>query len=74
MKKRAKKPSRSSANIMNQIKKEIDAMHKATADFVDVCIDIAKTHPKGINRIKKHVEGIVNNMSKVDKIFIGARK
>jgi|TARA_Y100000294_G_scaffold176044_1_gene197488 hypothetical protein len=44
-------------------------MHNATADFVEVCIDIAKTHPKGLKRIKKHVDNVVNNMSDLDKMY-----
>ena len=72
MKKKLKRDS--TVSLRNAIKKEIDAMHGATADFVGVCIDIAKTHPKGLKRIKKHVDGIVNNMLKVDKMFIQTRR
>ena len=72
MKKKLKRDS--TASIKKAIKKEIDAMHAATVDFVGVCIDIAKTHPKGLKRIKKHVDGIVNNMLKVDKMFIQTRR
>lgn len=63
----------SSSKIMEEIKKEINAMHKATAEFVGVCIDIAKMHPKGINRIKKHVNAIVDNISKMDKMLLKSK-
>lgn len=66
--------SAGSSVVGKKIKKEINLMHKATAEFVDVCIDIAKTHPKGLNRIKKHVERITNNMLKLDDIYAGLRK
>lgn len=69
MRRKSKKSSGSSGKIMNQIKKEIDAMHKATADFVHLCIDISKTHPKGIKRIKKTVDRIIGNMFRIDKMF-----
>ena len=72
MKKKLKRDS--TASLRNAIKKEIDTMHGATADFVGVCIDIAKTHPKGLKRIKKHVDGVVKNMLKVDKMFIQTRR
>ena len=49
MKKKSKRNS--PASLKKAIKKEIDAMHNATADFVEVCIDVAKTHPKGLKRI-----------------------
>ncbi|MDP7244098.1 MAG: hypothetical protein QF568_02025 [Flavobacteriales bacterium] len=68
MKKKSRKSS-SSASLKKAIKKEIDSMHNATADFVEVCIDIAKTHPKGLKRIKKHVDNVVNNMSDLDKMY-----
>ena len=65
-----KKSKRNSpASLKKAIKKEIDAMHNATADFVEVCIDVAKTHPKGIKRIKKHVDGVVKNMLRIDKMY-----
>ena len=67
MKKKSKRNS--PASIKKAIKKEIDAMHNATADFVEVCIDVAKTHPKGLKRIKKHVDGVVNNMLDLDKMY-----
>ena len=67
MKKKLKRDS--TASIKKAIKKEIDTMHGATADFVGVCIDIAKTHPKGLKRIKKHVDGVVKNMLDLDKMY-----
>ena len=67
MKKKLKRDS--TVSLRNAIKKEIDAMHGATADFVGVCIDIAKTHPKGLKRIKKHVDGVVKNMLDLDKMY-----
>ena len=68
MKKQSKK-SLSTASLKKAIKKEINAMHNATADFVEVCINIAKTHPKGLKRIKKHVDGVVKNMFDLDKMY-----
>ena len=62
-----------SSSLKNQIRKEIDLMHKATAEFLDVCIDIAKKHPKGVDRIRGHVERIANNMTKLDKLYSGWR-
>lgn len=59
----------SSSKFMKEIKKEIDSMHKATAEFVGVCIDIAKMHPKGLKRIKKHVNNVVDNMVGIDKMY-----
>ncbi len=72
MKKGAHRAGSSALN--KRIKKEISLMHKATAEFVGVCIDIAKAHPKGLNRIKRHVEKITNNMLKLDNIYAGLRK
>lgn len=80
MKKGARKALRravkSSAHfgLQNQIKKEIDLMHQATAEFIDVCIDIAKAHPRGLSRIKDNVERIASNMFKLDKIYAGKGK
>lgn len=66
-----KKGARKSASslLKKQIRKEIDLMHKATAEFLDVCIDIAKTHPKGVGRIQGNVEKIADNMTKLDKLY-----
>ena len=72
MKKGARKSGSSALN--KKISKEINLMHKATAEFVGVCIDIAKAHPKGLNRIKKHVVRITNNMLKLDNMYSGLRK
>ena len=67
MKKKSK--TNSSTKVMKEIKREVNAMHKATAEFVGVCIDIAKMHPKGLKRIKKHVDNVVNNMSGIEKMY-----
>ena len=70
-----KKGARKSASslLRKQVRKEIDLMHKATADFVDVCIDVARTHPKGLKRIKKNVDRITNNMFKLDRLYAGLK-
>lgn len=65
---------RASSSFYRQLRREIDMMHKATADFVDVCIDIAKAHPKGLKRIKRNVDRITGNMFKLDKLYAGLRK
>ncbi|MBI2141512.1 hypothetical protein HYU16_03755 [Candidatus Woesearchaeota archaeon] len=72
MKKGARKSGFSLLN--KQIRKEIDLMHKATAEFVDVCIDVAKAHPRGFGRIKGNVERIAGNMMKLDKLYAESRR
>ena len=71
-----KKGARKSASSLlgRQIRKEIDLMHRATAEFVDVCIDVAKTHPRGFGRIKGNVEKIADNMVKLDKLYAESRR
>ncbi|MBI3036782.1 hypothetical protein HYY73_03470 [Candidatus Woesearchaeota archaeon] len=66
--------SKASSKVFRQLRREIDMMHKATADFVGVCIDIAKAHPRGLKRIKKNVYTITGNMFKLDKLYAGLKR
>ena len=48
---------------------EINLMHRATAGFVNMCIDLARTSPKGVKRIGKLVSRVTNSMLKLDEIY-----
>jgi hypothetical protein len=65
-----KKTKASSKNVhLKAMKKDIDAMHKATADFVMQCIDVAKVRPKGLKGIEKDVQRVIKRMLTIDKLF-----
>jgi gas vesicle protein len=68
------KKGKVSQKVHKKIKKEVNSIHKITSDFVETCIGIAKMHPKGLKRIKKHVDGIVKHISKGNKLVTGMRK
>jgi hypothetical protein len=72
MKKGVKKHSKVGNPVIDKaIKKELSMMHDATLEYIQVCMELSKIHPQGLDRIKAHVESLTENMLKLDKLCEG---
>jgi hypothetical protein len=57
------------ASVKKQIRQKIDDSHRATAAFLELCIDAAKHNPKTLSKVEKSMKQLIKNADQLDKVY-----